>query len=334
MVRLRPDVFEALDGKRIFLTGGTGFVGGWMLRALAAARQELAIHCDALVLTRDSNRFLSRYSELEPYFTIVEGDAREPFPVKGRVDLIVHAASETNATMQNPSPSVYLDVAFHSAMQVAALAQRVGTPRILFVSSGAAYGAAAFEAGGAAEDATDAPSTNDPRAAYGNAKRASEAYLSALNANSGTSCVIARLFAFVGPGLPLDAGYAIGNFIRDGLRREPIVVKGDGTPRRSYMYASDLAVWLWTAAVNGEGGRIYNVGSEEELSIAELAVKIANACGGTMVNILGIPDRSVRPSRYVPSTRRTRELLGLSQTFSLDEAIERTIEFHRAERLR
>ncbi len=146
----------------------------------------------------------------------------------------------------------------------------------------------------------------------------------------GFETKIARCFAFVGPYLPLDRHFAIGNFIRDGLNDGPIHVKGDGTPFRSYLYAADLAVWLWTILFRGETCRPYNVGSETGISIKSLADMAACISGNEREVIIVEECKPGRISdRYVPSTQRARNELGLSQEFAVQESMSRTAAWYR-----
>jgi dTDP-glucose 4,6-dehydratase len=135
---------------------------------------------------------------------------------------------------------------------------------------------------------------------------------------------IARCFAFVGAHLPLDAHFAIGNFIRDGLAGGPIRVRGDGSPVRSYLYAADLAVWLLTLAVRGRAGEAYNVGSEREITIAQLAARVAAELDPRIAVEIRANGEASRADRYVPSTRKIREELGVQETVDLGDAIRRT----------
>ena len=199
--------------------------------------------------------------------------------------------------------------------------------RLLFVSSGAVYGRQPPELSHVGEEYLGAPDPCAPGSAYGEGKRAAELLCSLAARETGMEAVLARCFAFSGPYLPLDAHFAIGNFVRDALEGGPIRVAGDGSPIRSYLYGADLAVWLWTMLAQGKGGHPYNVGSERTVSIAELAQTVARVLGVAKgVEIAGrtVPGRL--PERYVPSTRRAREELGLSETFELEHAILRMAE--------
>jgi dTDP-glucose 4,6-dehydratase len=166
----------------------------------------------------------------------------------------------------------------------------------------------------------------DPRSAYGEGKRMAELQCAIYARQHGIEVKIARCFAFVGPYLPLDAHFAIGNFIRDAMAGGPIEVRGDGTPYRSYLYAADLAAWLWTILVHGANGRPYNVGSEADTTIAELARSIAAEVKPPLaVRIQRKADAGGPAQRYVPSTERARVGLGLAPTWEQSGGVKRTL---------
>jgi len=315
--------FRFFDGATVLITGGTGFVGSWLLEALVAATDQLPVQIKAVVLTRSASRFMRERPHLAARVTLVEGDVRNELTLPVSIDAIIHAASETNVDLTSPPPSRYFDVAVRGAASVSSAARRYGAKSVLNISSGAAYAASALARGPVSEDVDNAPLTTDLTAAYGNAKRAAEGMLSTL-ADGDIRLVISRLFAFVGPYLPLRSGYAIGNFIADALSDKPIIVCGDGSPIRTYLYAADMAAWLWTLLAFGQANRIYNVGSEHQTSIAELANTVSSVLGGAPVAIMRRPQVGAQAACYVPSTSRIRLELGMRETVGLEEGVRRT----------
>jgi nucleoside-diphosphate-sugar epimerase len=147
--------------------------------------------------------------------------------------------------------------------------------------------------------------------------------------------VTARGWAFVGPLLPLDAHFAVGNFLRDALAGDEIRLSGDGTPWRSYLYASEMAAWLWAILTRGAPGRAYNVGSPHGMPLREVAEKVAHIARerdgrARQVLVAASPDTSRPPSRYVPCTQRAQNELGLAPSIGLEEALRRTLAWHLA----
>jgi len=333
IVERNADDFAELRGMRLFITGGTGFVGSWLLESLVYANARLALGLRAVVLTRDPAAFAKTSPHLreEPSLTFVRGDVRNFPAVDGSFDAIVHAATPASATIDDVTPLSMIEIVVDGTRRVLELAERNAGIPVLLTSSGAIYGRQPPEMPLVDESYAGAPDPLDPRNAYHEAKRLSELLCAAANAAGTIRAKIARLFAFVGPYLPLDRHFAIGNFIRDALAGRTIEVLGDGTPVRTYQYAGDLTSWLWRILVRGVPSCAYNVGSERTISIEQTAAAVAMAAGkpGDYV-VRGTANPTVLPARYACSTLRARTELGLDSWTPLEDALGRTLAWHRA----
>jgi dTDP-glucose 4,6-dehydratase len=324
------DLWNELRGARIFLTGGTGFFGCWLLETLLWANEARQLDASVVVLTRDRRAFENKARHLarHPSVTIHEGDLRACTLPSGPFSHVVHAATESRAVESGPDRIVMFETIVDGTRRTLEMARKTGARRFLLTSSGAVYGRQPSELSHVPEDFSGAPEPSNPANVYAEGKRAAE-LLCALHADENLQPTIARCFAFVGPYLPLDVHFAVGNFIRDALQGGPVQVSSDGTPCRSYLYAADLAVWLWTILLRGRPLRPYNVGSETVISIADLAGLVARVLGkGSDVRIAETPRPGAAP-RYVPSTARARTELGLQAVVGLEDAIERSAAWHR-----
>ncbi len=325
-------LWDALRGERVFVTGGTGFVGTWLLEAFAAANRAYGLGAHAVVLSRDPARFRARSPHLaaDPALSFVSGDATSFAAPAGTFRFVVHGATERRFEPDRERPLGLFLPDFVATTRVLDFAAAHGAQRLLLTSSGAVYGPAASALERVPETYPGAPDPTDPAGAYGESKRVSELAFAAYGRVHGFTATIGRLFAFVGPHLPLEEGYAVGNFLADALRGRPIDIAGDGTPRRSYLYAADMAVWLWTILLRGAPGRAYNVGSPAGLSIRELAETVVAAVApGTPVTVARGAAPGAGARSYVPDTARAEHELGLRAWTPLSEALRRTYEFHR-----
>ncbi len=325
----RP-LWDELRGQRIFITGGTGFFGCWLLESFSFVNRELVLRAHATVLTRDPAKFAAKCPHLtaDPAITLLTGDVRTFDLPAGEFPFVLHAATETGGTQ---SPIDLLSSIVAGTERTLQFAASHGARKFLLTSSGAVYGRQPSEITHLPETYTGAPDPLAPASAYAESKRASE-LLCALyqQATPALECKIARCFAFCGPHLPLDAHFAIGNFIGDILAGRPIAIGGDGTPRRSYLYGADLAIWLWTMLFRAPALTAINLGSNQAVSILELAQTVAAALAPTTaITVAKQPVPGAPAVRYVPSITRAAELLNLRPTISLEESIRRTASWHR-----
>jgi len=322
--------FRKLNGKSILITGGTGFFGKWLLESFLFAIHEKKLDFQLYVLSRDPDKFRSRYPHLggDPHLTFLKGDVTR-FDFNGlSVDYIIHAATEASAKLNHEQPLVMVDSILMGTRNVLEFARHTHVSRMLYVSSGAIYGVQPEGLPGFPEDFLGGPDPLLPSSAYAGAKRTAELLCACYAKLYGIEIPVARCFAFVGPYLDLDAHFAIGNFIRNGLNGEDIIIKGDGKPMRSYMYTADLVIWLLHILAAGKSSTAYNVGSGEAVSIRELAGKVASFFPGLKVEVMNQVNPTDRNQNYIPDIQKSLNTFGLKMPISLDDAILRTIKFH------
>ncbi|MFN8611344.1 MAG: NAD-dependent epimerase/dehydratase family protein [Vulcanimicrobiota bacterium] len=295
LIQASSQLWSGLAGARLFITGASGFFGCWLLETLLFARSRFGLELEVVALTRDPVAFLERTPHLAGAITLVQGDVRDfPFP-NGPFSHVVHAAAEVGSG----------EGILAGGLRVLRMAERSQAGHCLLVSSGAVYGPSSQFI----KEEDDLA----PLSEYGKAKLELERVWE-------ERAVSARCFAFLGPYLSLDSGLAAADFFHDALAGQPLRVQGNGLTQRSYLYAGELAVWLWTLLLKGKPGRAYNVGSMQAVPVLELAELIASVAGGLPVQVLG----NKAGNDYLPDTTRIQKELGVTQSIALPEAVART----------
>ena len=323
--------WEELRGQRIFVTGGTGFFGCWLLESFIWANEKLDLGAQITVLTRDAAKFEGKVPHLARHQCVIlhEGDVQSfGFPA-GHFSHVIHAATDASATLNLTQPMAMLDAIVNGTRRVLDFSAQCGARKLLLTSSGAVYGKQPSELTHVTEDYNGAPDVTQTSSAYGEGKRLAELLCVTYARSHGFEVKLARCFAFVGPYLTLDGTYAIGNFILDRLNGRTIQIQGDGTPRRSYLYAADLAIWLWKILFHAASERAYNVGSDEDMSIAEIAYATSLAFDNRIgVEIRGQVVKGAPLQRYVPCVERAHSELNVRSSCGLSEALKKTILWH------
>lgn len=313
---------QILSGKTLLLTGGSGFVGSYLVESIIAFNQTHAgAPCHLLLPTRSLSATRSRWQHFFGINNITwfEWDGHSLFPPSDKCDYIIHAASPADPASYLHAPMQTMEDIANGTSAVLHFARTAGVHTLLYLSSGAAYGRQAPEVEAFTEVNPGAPDLADPASCYGEAKRYSEL----LCRSSGVPSIIARLFAFIGPYQDKGGSFAVPNFIQQATQNKSIHVHSDGSALRTYCYASDLTIGLWKLLLNGKPGELYNVGSDApRVTIRELADLIAKQAGNVEVVVeskLGTGSRS----RYIPNTDRFKQFH--TAQIDLAEGLRRTL---------
>jgi UDP-glucuronate decarboxylase len=276
-------------------------------------------------MSRNPEQFFVQYPEFSglSWLSFHKGDILQPnsFPKMGNFTHLLHAATDSTLGPFLTPLDRYTQIV-DGTRYMLDYAVENGIKRFLLTSSGGVYGPQPEFVERIPETYTGMADPLNAQNAYSVAKRAAEHLCALYRDRYGLEPVIARCFAFVGQDLPLDVHFAVGNFIRDALLHNEITVSGDGTAVRSFLDQRDLAEWLLTLLEKGKSCRAYNVGSDQAISIAELACLVRDTLAPRkQVRILGKAEFKGVRSRYLPDITRAQTELGLKVNISLADAL-------------
>ena len=318
------EAINQLDGTRVLITGGTGFVGKWLIETAKIACDNGATKFEIIVPTRDI--LASHVKETKKIgfknLSLVQGDLLTDVLNIGKVDAIIHAATPASATLNESNPIEMTRINTQS-MQAALKFAENRVP-FLFTSSGAVYGNQPQSVSHISE-MQDRP-YSELTSAYAKGKQLAESMCMQAAEEGACTTVIARLFAFSGHYLPRDTHFAIGNFVQNVIDRKPIHINSDGQARRSYLYGADMAIWLWSALTQRSSPNPLHIGSEHSVSILELAQAVARVSTTELnyipeIKVANPSANSEKFHQYIPNNSATKSYLNVQEWTSLETGI-------------
>jgi len=325
---------EPLRGGAILVTGGTGFVGTWLAEMVAFLNDEHGYGIELLLLSTRANSWSAKapHLALRRDIELIERDVRSVVDIPSRVRWIIHAASSPDFRQHASDPLSTIDVIANGTRAVLNAASRLPElSKLLNISSGLVYGAQRWDLDAIPESLHGDVDCDALSSAYAEAKRFGETMCAVFRNQHQLNIVNARPFAFIGPYQLLDRPWAINNFVRDALLGGPIRILGSPDTVRSYMYPSDMALWMLRLLVAGKVGASYNVGSPRAVSLGELAAKIAAYFPlPPRITSRESGDTLLHRSKFVPDVSLACQTLGLSCAFDLEESLRRTLSWNQA----
>lgn len=323
-------LWSKIKNKNFFLTGCTGFFGYWILKSFLKANQEFKLNSQAYVLTRKKNLKQNPIHKLcsDPSIIFYKGDIRNFKYPRKKFEFIIHGATTTaSETFNKQDPLEKSSILIDGTKNILRFAKYCGCKNFLFLSSGAVYGNQPLNLKRISEHSNLAPKTDDKNfdlSVLGEVKRVAELLTTIYSEKKYFNTKIARCFSFVGPLIPLNIHYAIGNFLQKAILKKEIKINSTGKSVRSYMYMTDLTIWLWYILFKGKNSGIYNVGSEEEVKVKDLA-KIINSLTNNNKKISYKKiKKNTKISRYIPSTSKIRKEFKINQKIKLKQSIIKT----------
>ena len=307
---------KGLSGASILVTGGTGFMGSWILEMISYLNDHHGMGISATVMARDIGRLQVSMPHIygKPWVTGLRSDVRMVNELPRATTHVIHAAGDPDSRNHASRPVESMRVIAEGAAVIIAAAQRLSNLRlILNVSSGNIQ-----------HVGTSAPGdlTRTVSAPYVEAKRYAESLFQAARSEMRLPIVQVRPYSFLGPYQRDDAPWAANAFLRDAMNGRAIRILGDGESIRTVMYGADLALWMLVMLEKGRDGMIYSVGADTGHSMKEIAGAVAKQFHPQPqiklnCTLAGAPAKT----SYVPDLSAVRQALSLRTYTDLATAV-------------
>ncbi len=320
-------VVDDLRNKSFFISGASGFFGRCLLESLLYLDEANSLNMTIYAVSRDKENFTKKFPLLSSSkIKVIESDIAVLKNFTEKVDYLIHAACDTSADKLQNYPQKFLEENYLGTINMLEIAKSNKDCKILYLSSGAIYGAQNFDVKLRHENDFCGPDLQKISSVYGETKRLGETLCSIYSSSYGVQSSIARCFSFVGPYMSFNGHYAIGNFIRDVAEGKDVTLQSRSLVYRSYLYSIDLVIWLLRILLVAPRNSVYNVGSQREILISDLAQLVVNILSSkSKIDFCDTKAfNTSSSSRYIPSNLKALAQLGLEEYTSLEKSIENT----------
>lgn len=326
------DSVHSLEGTTLLVTGGAGFLCGYLVDVLVALNSDILRKPVKLIVVdnflRGEKNRLAHLAD-DPNVRLIARDVTQPYEGDDRPDWIIHGASVASPTYYRIHPLETIDVNVNGTRHMLDLAKRADARSVIVLSSSEIYGDPDPAFIPTPEDYRGNVSCTGPRACYDESKRLSETLAVGYHDKHKVPVKIIRPFNVYGPGQRLDDKRIVPDLVSSGLRGEPIVLYSDGRATRSFCYASDFIAGMLIVMLRGQDGEPYNVGNDAEISIREVSQTVARIASDPPLAVEFRVSQDPHyltdnPQRRCPDLSKLRAL-GYAPAIGLEEGLRRTM---------
>ncbi|MBQ7944115.1 MAG: NAD-dependent epimerase/dehydratase family protein [Lachnospiraceae bacterium] len=322
--------WQRLSGKTILISGATGMIASALIDILMHRNEHEQQNTNIIAVSRSEEKAKQRFNQYwdSEYFTWLSHDITQQLPELGKVDYILHAASNTHPRAYATDPIGTITANVQGTYSLLDYAVKHKCERFLFFSSVEIYGENRGDVDKFDEKYFGYIDCNTTRAGYPESKRLGESLCNAFAAQCKQDFVIGRFSRVYGPTMMADDSKAIAQFIRKAAAGEDIVLKSEGTQLYSYTYVVDAAVAALYLLLYGQTGEAYNVAdAESDIMLKDLAQILAMSAGTKVV--FELPD-VVEKAGYSTATKAIldaskMEQLGWKAQTHMEEGLAKTV---------